>query len=64
MKRSGAWPSRARSHLRSHLMTTSAAPVWATQDWMISGQGKAFAFQAGVDLVDHVVSVESVFMVT
>ena len=31
---------------------------------MISEQGKAFALQAGVYLVDHVVSAESVFMVT
>jgi hypothetical protein len=30
----------------------------------MSEQGKAFALQAGVDLVDHVVSAESVFMVT
>jgi hypothetical protein len=28
------------------------------------GAGKAFALQAGVGLVDHVVSAESVFMVT
>jgi len=28
------------------------------------GTGKAFALQDGVDLVDHAVSAESVFMVT
>ncbi len=31
---------------------------------MMSGQGKAFGRQAGVDLVDQVLSAESVFMVT
>jgi hypothetical protein len=32
--------------------------------WVISAQGKVFALQVAADLVDHVVSAESVFMVT
>jgi GntR family transcriptional regulator / MocR family aminotransferase len=40
MKRVGAWPSRARSHLRSHFMITNAAPVTPTTPGRARARGR------------------------